>query len=90
MALNCLLFSYLLFAQQGTSSLRCMKAINVSSKIEGAVSETIHTDRRTVGGAFKGEDEGGPAANADITKLGARTYIFTPVASFKTGKEEDP
>lgn len=37
--------------------------------------------RRTVGAAFKSESEGGPVRNADITKIGAMTYIFSPFVS---------
>jgi len=34
--------------------------------------------RRTLGAAAKAEEVGGPKRNADISKLGARTLVFTP------------
>lgn len=36
-----------------------------------------YAHRRTLGAAFRSEEEGGPQLNHDIMKIGARTYVLT-------------
>ena len=49
----------------------------------------LSIDRRTVGAAFKSEAEGGPVANADISKKGARTYVLVPAKEESDNEDKE-